>query len=86
MIKGYKCYHCGGDTEPDVVDHEARWGEQRVLVRGVPVLRCVRCHELFFEPAVLDVIKKIAREEPKPGEPEIVIRMPVRSYEPVVNP
>lgn len=83
MIGEYFCYHCGGETFPEEIDYETRWGEQRVLVRGVPVLRCTRCHEIFLTPDVLDAIEKIAREKPRTGEPEMVIHMPVRAYRPL---
>ncbi|KFD41467.1 hypothetical protein DK28_0208755 [Peptococcaceae bacterium SCADC1_2_3] len=81
MIKGYNCYYCGGSTAPDEINYEACWGEQRILIQDAPVLRCERCHEIFLAPDVLDIIKKIAQEEPKIGEPELIIRMPVRSYQ-----
>lgn len=70
--------HCDGMMEEKAIDHMARWGEARTLIRGVPALVCDRCGEVDFTPEVARRIQEIARANVSPDEP--VITLPVRHY------
>lgn len=54
-----RCFFCRGTVTAKRIDHLHRWGDDLVLVKGLPAEVCNDCKEVYLPPASLRLLDEI---------------------------
>lgn len=68
------CYFCRGKVAPKKIDHIHRWGENFLLVKGLPAEVCEECNEVYLPPTSLHLLDDLMTKRTPPTE---FIQIPV---------
>jgi YgiT-type zinc finger domain-containing protein len=68
-----RCRICGGLLENRITDLPFKLGDTSiVIVKGLPVLECLQCHETELEQAVMERVEKLLDSVDRAAELEVL--------------
>ncbi len=61
-----KCFFCKGKVVQEKVNVDFRWGEDLVVIEGVPAMVCRQCGEKYFDAEIYKEMENLATGRIKP--------------------